>query len=120
MGFWIFMFIMSLLIPATMIGFGGIFVHRPPKNINSIYGYRTRRSMKNQESWDFAHQYCGKRWLRDGLVLLVVSVLVMTCVWGRNEDLVGYVGGALVFAQMIPMIWTIWPTERELKKRFGE
>ena len=28
--------------------------------INDAFGYRTTRSMKNQETWRFAHQYSGK------------------------------------------------------------
>ncbi len=120
MGFWIFMFLMVLLIPGTMIGFGAIFRYHPPKERNSLYGYRTGRSMKDQESWDFAHRYCGKLWFWWGLILLVLSVPVMLGVYGRDVDLVGSVGGILVFAQMVPMLGAIWPTERELKKRFGE
>lgn len=46
MGFWIYMFIMVLLIPCSMIGFGKLFFKRPPKDINAVFGYRTNMSMK--------------------------------------------------------------------------
>ena len=52
MGFWIFMFMTTLLIPVMMIVFGLIFLKNPPKEINWAYGYRTSMSMKNQETWD--------------------------------------------------------------------
>lgn len=32
-----------------------VFWKFPPKKINSIYGYRTHRSMLNEEIWDFAN-----------------------------------------------------------------
>ena len=32
-----------------------IFWKFPPKKINNLYGYRTHRSMQNQEIWDFAN-----------------------------------------------------------------
>ena len=48
-GFWIFMLLTDLLIPLLMIGLGRLFMKRPPKRINGIYGYRTKRSMKTQE-----------------------------------------------------------------------
>ena len=32
-----------------------IFWKFPPKKINNFYGYRTHRSMQNQEIWDFAN-----------------------------------------------------------------
>ena len=33
---------------------GLIMKYFPPKKINSFYGYRTKSSMRNQKSWDFA------------------------------------------------------------------
>ena len=58
MGFWIFMLIMDLLIPFTMIGFGKMFLKKAPDQINYVFGYRTSMSMKNQDTWVFAHHYC--------------------------------------------------------------
>ena len=62
MGFWIFMLIMDLLLPFTMIGFGRYFMKKAPKEINSLFGYRTSMSMKNKDTWEFAHKYSGKVW----------------------------------------------------------
>ena len=47
MGFWIFMLIMDLLLPFTMIGFGRYFMKKAPKEINStcavrFYNYTTK------------------------------------------------------------------------------
>ena len=50
MGFWIFMLIMDLLLPFTMIGFGRYFMKKAPKEINSVFGYRTSMSMKNKDT----------------------------------------------------------------------
>lgn len=43
---------------------------RPPKKINSFYGYRTAMSMKNRETWEFAHKHCGKLWSAWGCIAL--------------------------------------------------
>ena len=51
MGFWIFMLIMDLLIPFTMIGFGKMFLKKAPDQINYVFGYRTSMSMKIQDTW---------------------------------------------------------------------
>ena len=69
-GFWVFMLIMVLLIPITMIVFGRLFSNKAPKDINYTFGYRTKRSMMNMETWKFAHEYIGKLWLICGLTLL--------------------------------------------------
>lgn len=57
MGFLIFMVIMLLLTPLTMIGFGKYFIKSAPKEINGAFGYRTSMSMKNKDTWQFAHNY---------------------------------------------------------------
>ncbi|MDO5417808.1 MAG: SdpI family protein, partial [Lachnospiraceae bacterium] len=118
MGFWIFMLLMNLLIPVTMIGFGYRFLKKPPKEMNSIYGYRTSMSMKNKDTWAFAHHYCGKLWYHWGMGLLPVTILAMCFLLGKDTDTVGNYGGVICFVQMIPLIGVICPTERELRKRF--
>ncbi|MDT0293800.1 SdpI family protein [Mesonia ostreae] len=54
---------------------GWVLYKYPPKEINSLYGYRTSKSMKSQEAWDFAQQYSGKLMVKTGAFLLVVGVL---------------------------------------------
>ena len=75
MGFWIFVLIMVLLIPSVMIGFGRYFMKKAPNEINAMFGYRTSMSMKNKETWDFAHQYCGKIWYICGLITLPITII---------------------------------------------
>ena len=74
MGFWIFLLIMCLMIPGLMLLFGFRFRKSAPKEINPVFGYRTDLSMKNRETWRFAHEHCGRLWIRLGLVLLPVSI----------------------------------------------
>ena len=96
MGFWIFMVIMDLLIPFTMIGFGRYFLKKAPQNINNVFGYRTFMSMKNENTWVFAHKYCGKIWYICGLILLPISIVAMILVIGKTDDVVGSVGAFYV------------------------
>ncbi len=118
MGFWIFMMIMELLIPIIMVVFGKVFMKRPPSTINFAYGYRTKRSMKNMDTWIFAHKYFGKIWYISGLILLPVSVIPMILVVGKEPGIVGSVGGIVNFVQLILLIGAIIPTEYALSKRF--
>lgn len=118
MGFWIFMFTMDLLIPCTMIVFGKSFLKNAPKEINAVFGYRTTMSMKNRNTWEFAHKYCGKIWYICGLVLLPLSIIPMFFVIGKSKDTIGTLGGILCAIQLIPLIGSIFPTEVALKKNF--
>ena len=120
MGFWIFMFIMVLLIPLTMLLFGWLFFRRTPKEINYVFGYRTKRSMRNEETWKFANQYFGKAWYLCGLISVPLSVIAITIVFGKGPGTVGMVGGIITMLQMLPLIGAIVPTESELKKNFDE
>ena len=118
MGFWIFMLAMTLLLPVTMIGFGRMFCHRPPEEINGLFGYRTPMSMVNKDTWAFAHRFCGRLWRVVGWILLPVSVVPMVLVLGREADTVGTVGAVVTMLQLIPMMGCIVPTEIALRKTF--
>ena len=120
MKFWFFMFFFILLIPLLMIIFGLVFRKCPPKEINYIYGYRTPRSTKSQETWDFAHKYMGRLWLLFGIIILIPSIIGMVLVIGLDEDTVGYTGMAITLIQLFVMMIPIIPTERALKKNFDE
>ena len=114
------MLIMILIIPVTMIVFGQLFVRKAPKDINGFFGYRTKRSMKNKDTWEFAHKYIGRLWTVGGFIFLPISVIPMLAVFGKNDDVVGTIGGVITGLQMIPLIGAIFPTESALKKNFDE
>ena len=120
MGFGIFMLIMVLLIPLTMLFFGWLLFRRTPKEINYVYGYRTKRSMMNEETWRFANQYFGKVWYLCGLISVPLSVMAITLVLGKGTEAVGTIGGIITMLQMIPLVGAIIPTEIALKKNFDE
>jgi uncharacterized membrane protein len=48
-----------------------IFVKFPPKKINQLYGYRTRRSMANQEIWKVANEYSAGLMVKITLISMV-------------------------------------------------
>lgn len=120
MVFWIFMLIMTLLSPFMMIGFGRYFMKKAPKEINSVFGYRTSMSMKNKDTWEFAHKYGGNVWYVCGMVMLPITVIIMLLVIGKNEDCVGSVGAIICFVQLIPLIGSILLTEIALGKNFDK
>ena len=120
MGYWIFMLVMVLLMPLVMLFTGRAFSKNAPKKINPVYGYRTAMSMKNQDTWQFAHHYFGKLWFKMGLWLLVLTVAAMLPGLGKDADAVGKLGGLLCLAQLPVMLYTIFPTERALKKTFDK
>ena len=119
--FWIYMLFIDLLIPLTMVGFGLYFRKNPPPNINAFFGFRTKRSMKNQDTWRYAHEHCGRVWFWTGLIILflsLASMIVLYCLSDRSTATVGAYGGIICGAQLLILIASIFPTELALKKKF--
>ena len=120
MGFWIFMLAMGLLFPVVMILFGTIFMKSAPKKINYILGYRTDMSMKNRDTWEFAHKYFGKLWIRYGLLLIPITVIPMLYVIGNSENVVATVGLIVSFVNTVTLIVPIFFTEKALNRTFDK
>ena len=116
----IFMLILLLLMPLFMIVFGRVFMTNAPKDINTSFGYRTKRSMKNQDTWAFAHKHFGKTWFVCGLVLIPVSFVPMFLVMGRDADVIRTTGFIILGLQLVFMLGAILPTETALKNNFDE
>ena len=114
----IFMMILLLLMPLFMIVFGRVLMTNAPKDINTSFGYRTKRSMKNQDTWAFAHKHFGKTWFVCGLVLIPVSLVPMFLVMGRETDMVRTTGFIILGLQLVLMLGAILPTETALKNNF--
>lgn len=118
MWFWWFMFAVNLLIPVTMLVFGRWMWKHTPTTINSIYGYRSKRSMQNMDTWKFAHQYCGKLWWKLGWVLLAASILVQLPFVKSTIQSISVLALLLVTIQMVLLVLTTIPTENALKRAF--
>jgi len=120
MWFWWFMLISDLLIPMIMIIGGWMMWRHTPKDINGFAGYRTPRSMKNRDTWNFAHIYCGRLWWKIGWMMLVPSILVNVPFYGSTDDTIGGAGVILITIQTAVLIVSIFPTEKALKNNFDE
>lgn len=120
MGFWIFMLIMDLVIPCSMIGFGRYYIKNVPKKDNAVFGYRTTMSKRNSETWAFAHRYIGRIWYTCGLVLLPMTSISMLFVLNADMNRIGIFGGVLCEVQLIPFVGAVFLTERALKKSFDK
>ena len=118
--FWWIMLACELIIPVTMIVFGFIMKKNAPKDINYIFGYRTTRSMKNQDTWEFAHKHCGRIWWKIGLIMLIITSIVNIPFYNSNENVFGNVTTIVTVVQLVVLLVSIIPTEIALKKTFND
>lgn len=120
MSSWLYSFATLFVIPLIMIIFGLLFDKSAPSRINRMYGYRTKMSMKNQETWQFAHKLCGQVWKRIGLILLPCTTLPMLLVIQQNEDFIAQCNLALLCVQLSCLLCTFVPVELSLRRTFDQ
>ena len=116
------MLVMNLLIPITMISFGHSFEKKPPKIARSkfAFGYRTVMSMRNEETWEYAHRFFGKLWFRFGIAVGLISIIVLFFFIGKDKDTVGFAGMIICYVQLVAMLLPVIPTELALRRRFDK
>lgn len=120
MGFWCFLLVCNLLLPVIMIVAGRLMWKHCPKEINGIYGYRTRRSRINEDTWKYAHEYCGKLWWKLGFIMLIPTIITFILFINSSHKTIGTVGLFPCIIQCIIMIATVFATENALKKAFTD
>lgn len=120
MWFWWFMLMSDLLIPVIMIAAGRMMWKHCPKEINSIYGYRTKRSRMNQDTWKFAHEYCGRLWWKAGVMMSVPTILIFIPLIHSSDEIIGMIGLIPCIIQCVVLIISVVLTELALKKTFTD
>lgn len=114
----IFYTAVTLLIPLLLLFAGFLMKEHTPKQINSIIGYRTSRSMKNQKTWTFANQFCGALFIKYGIILLVVSMLLSIAYFMISMQKGNVVLTGVVILQTVLIFIPIFQTEQALKQNF--
>ena len=112
----VFLSIVSFLLPATMVLFGILFIKRPPQDINSVFGYRTRRSSQSKAAWDFAHRCSGRFWLFGGILTAILSGIVVAITHGNIQF--PYIVTGIMGLDIAVLLLVIPYTEIQLKRNF--
>ena len=120
MGMWIYLTLISLLVPGILAAIGSIFRNSAPADINPIYGYRSTMSMKNQDTWEFANTYWGKLAWKWGLTLIPASAAIMVAVIWAGVEVVSITLGVVEMLQILVLLGTIPAVERALKREFDQ
>ena len=102
------MLISFIPIIVLIMGLGMYFF--PPKKINSFVGYRSNKSMKDQESWDYAQKMSGFISVILGFVMLISTIIAYTIL--KQQGKFGFYStniilliqlGALLLGTLLPM-----------------
>ena len=103
----------TIISPVLMLGFGYYYTKYPPKEINYIYGYRTRRSMSNQNIWKVANQLGAKAIVNLGWLLLFITIILWLIIpdWSVLISV-----GFMLLGLLIGVFWC----EKQLDKSFDK
>lgn len=108
------LFIVLGLCGIVFLVLGGILHKYPPRKINYLVGYRTKLSMSSQEKWDFAQKYSAREMMKQGVYLILISLLSLFLKLNEMISLVA----SLIFI-IISVIWLLYATEKKLKHKFN-
>ena len=107
-------------LPSILFLSGGIFYLAalvfskfPPKKINYLYGYRTKASMKSQESWNFSQNYTSKKMKYISLYIFIIGAFLSFL----NIELMWSLWLGIIISILMPVLM-ILEVEKELKKRY--
>lgn len=103
--------ILHLITGALFLGAALMMKIWPPKKINSFYGYRTPRSMKNQLAWDDANAFSSDLLMWSGISTVPIQLISYLTIGGHVSLLVsiGYFLAAVITAVIL--------TERRLIRK---
>lgn len=85
----------------------------PPKEINHIYGYRTRRSMKNQDVWDYANKIGAQAMIYAGIITTISGLIPLFIGWKHAHFIP-------LFVLLISILGTMLYCEKQLDQHFDK
>lgn len=106
------MIIINLAIGPLLLILSLIFKAFPPKDINWIYGYRTKRSMRSQETWEASNQYSADLMMWVGIITTIAQVILYYLFEPATAVLVA------CGIMCILLVSTLFVVERYLKENF--
>jgi len=112
--------VINLLIPIIVLGFGFLVKYRPPRTINGFMGYRTVKSMKNQDTWDFAQKQMAHLWIWMGLAETLVSAIIVFFASFQGTEFRNTIEIVMISVQTVLLIISIIPIELALGKNFDK
>ncbi|MGN1202960.1 MAG: SdpI family protein [Eubacterium sp.] len=107
-------YLIVFIIPLLLFVCGIISKKKPPKEINSFYGYRTPRSMRDKHNWEPAQRLMSNFFIYYSAgAFAIAALLTVLCRLFYNKD---FMPSVIMLIQAIG-IFSIFPVvENKLKK----
>lgn len=109
------LFIICFSVGLIFIATGFFMFRFPPKNINSLYGYRTKSSMKNLERWNFAQKFSAKEMMKLGAFLILASLIPLLLEFTEALNLI-----IALSLTLLGLTVFFIKVENAIKEKFGD
>lgn len=104
--------LISATITSVLLFVVGTYWHYyPPKKINHLYGYRTRRSMANQTIWDYANKIGAKMLLFLGWFSFILTLIAYFTIPGFSVIV-------NIFLILVGLVVGMYWCETQISKKF--
>lgn len=112
--------IFNAVIPLIIL-LGGVMMRNLSNGkINHIAGYRTTMSMKNKDTWQFAHKECGKLWIKYGAILTAGCVVIAVLSVILGIEFATVVCLAYMTFCVVVILYSVYKVESKLKSTFDK
>ena len=102
-------------IPFMYLAMYFLFQYNPPKTINKIYGYRTKRSMQNQLTWNYSQNCFSDMCVIMSELLIGLNLVFAIISMFFNTLLYLVVGCVFLCLQAVCLLVPIYFVEKKLK-----
>ena len=109
------MLIPQLILSLVFLVGGLLMAKYPPKKINPLYGYRTRRSMQSPEAWKYAQRISSRRMVMCGLLGILLFIIGWVAEWSE-----GIQGLLLIVSLAVFIAYLFVSVEGSLKRKFPD
>ena len=110
------LFTIPIILGIISILTGFIMFKFPPKRINMLYGYRTKKSISTQETWDYSQKYAANIMMKLGIIVVLLSVVVS--LFSIPQKVIPFIIITGIAIGVLSLISVIFITEHQLKKKF--
>lgn len=116
---WLFLTSILATLPIIMLVLGKNFVRVRPRRKNCKIYYRTERSMVDETTTRFAHQFCGKFYLWMGKRLLLITIILSIIFLKMSLQVYETMSGVWLLVETIILLIAVPFTEHALQEKFG-
>lgn len=108
-------FVLAMVTPLSMFILGNIWKRKIPSR-DSFLSYRSELALKNDETWNFAHENISKLWVRVGVITAILSIILLRVFADHYTDFILW----LLMGQMVFFCGSVFFVDSLMKAVFDE